>query len=81
MKLKQLDILEVSETRWGNNGDFWIDDFRMIYSGDNQGKNKIGILSNKERGQKVENTYHVNGRLLLMKIKTSPVSTIVISIK
>lgn len=44
MKLNQLDILGVCETRWGDNGDFWSDDFRMIHSGDKQGKNGVEIL-------------------------------------
>ncbi|XP_050527983.1 craniofacial development protein 2-like [Daktulosphaira vitifoliae] len=39
MTLKQLDILGVCETRWGDNGDFWRD---------KQGKNGVGILLNKE---------------------------------
>ncbi|XP_008184879.1 craniofacial development protein 2-like [Acyrthosiphon pisum] len=78
MKLNQLDILGVCETRWGDNGDFWSDDFRMIHSGDNQGKNGVGILLNKEWGLQVENTYHVNDRILFIKLKTSTVNMIVI---
>jgi len=51
MELKQLDILGVCETRWGDNGDFRSNDFRMIHSRDKQGKNRVGILLNKEWGQ------------------------------
>lgn len=80
MKLNQLDILGVCETRWGDNGDFWSDDFRMIHSGDKQGKNGVGILLNKEWGLQVENTYHVNDRILLIQLKTSTVNMIVIQV-
>ncbi|XP_050424191.1 craniofacial development protein 2-like [Adelges cooleyi] len=80
MKLKQLDILGVCKTRWGDNGDFWSDDFRMINSGDKQGKNGVGILLNKEWGLQVENTYRVNDTILLIKLKTSTVNMIVIQV-
>lgn len=61
MKLKQLDILGVCETRWRDN-------LRMIHSGDKQEKNRIGIILNKEWGL-VENIYHVNDRILLISNK------------
>lgn len=32
MEFKKLDILEVRESRWGDNGDFWSDDFITIQS-------------------------------------------------
>jgi len=55
MELNQLDILGVCETRWGDNGNFWSDDFRMIHSGDKQRKKRswntikqrMGIASRK----------------------------------
>lgn len=64
----------------GDNGDFWSDDLRMIHSGDKQGKNKVGILLNKEWWLQVGNTYHVNDRILLIKLKTSTVNMIVIQV-
>jgi len=80
MKLNQLDILGVCETRWNDNGDFWSDDFRMTHRGDKQGKNGVGILLNKEWGLQVKNTYHVNDRILLIKLKISTVNMIVIQV-
>jgi hypothetical protein len=34
MKRLDTNILEVSEVRWSGNGDFWSNDLRVIYSGD-----------------------------------------------
>jgi hypothetical protein len=53
MKLNQLEIFGVCETRWGDNGDFWSDDFRKIHSGDKQGKNGVEILLYKKWGLQV----------------------------
>jgi len=50
----------------------------MIHSGDKQGKNEVGILLSKKWGLQVENTYHVNDRILLIQLKTSAVNMIVI---
>lgn len=52
----------------------------MIYSGNKQGKNGVEILLNKEWGLQVENTYHVNDRILRIKLKTSTINMIVIQI-
>ncbi|CAI6357419.1 unnamed protein product [Macrosiphum euphorbiae] len=68
------------ETGWGDNGDFWSYDFRMILSGDKQEKNGVGILLNKVWELQVENTYHVNDRISLIKLKTSTVNMIVIQV-
>jgi len=52
----------------------------MILSGDKQEKNGVGILLNKVWGLQVENTYHVNDRISLIKLKTSTVNMIVIQV-
>jgi len=58
MKLKQLNILGVCNTKWGDSGYFWSDGFWMIHSGNKWGKNGVGILLNKEWGLQVEEIYH-----------------------
>jgi exonuclease III len=52
----------------------------MIHSGDKQGKNGVGILLNKEWGLQVENTNHVNDKILLIQLRTSTVSMIIIQV-
>jgi exonuclease III len=63
MREKQLDVLGVRETRWGNNDDFRSDNFRIIYSGGKQGDNGVALLLNKNSETCVENSYHVNDRI------------------
>lgn len=77
MKLKQIDILGMCETRWDDGGNFWSDGFRMIHSRDKQGKNGVEILLNKEWKLQIENTYHENDKMSLIKFKTTTVNMIV----
>lgn len=76
MEINHLDILGICESRWGDNTDFWSDNFRFINSGKKQGTNGVAILMNKKWGTCVENTYHVNDRILVIKIKAVPVNMI-----
>ncbi|XP_025414509.1 craniofacial development protein 2-like [Sipha flava] len=64
----------------GDNDDFWSDDFRIIHNGGKQGKNEVSLLSNKNYGTRVENSYHVNNRILIVRIKTAPVNSTIIQV-
>uniref|UniRef100_A0A2S2PFK6 Craniofacial development protein 2 n=1 Tax=Schizaphis graminum TaxID=13262 RepID=A0A2S2PFK6_SCHGA len=80
MREKELDVLGVCETRWGDNDDFWIDDFRIIHSRGKQGKNGVALLLNKNYGTCIENTYHINDRILMVRIKTASVNSTIIQV-
>jgi len=68
MKRLNIDILGVSETRWAENGDFWSDDYRVIYSGgERTGSTGVGVIINKKWGQQVINKIAYNGRLIMVK--------------
>lgn len=50
MNRLQIEILGVSETRWMNSGNFESDDYKIYYSGVDNGKHRSGvaiIVSNK----------------------------------
>lgn len=80
MREKQLDVLGVCETKWGDNDDFWSDDFRIIHSGGKQGKNGVALLLNKSYEICVENSYHINDRILIIRIKSAPVNSTIIQV-
>lgn len=39
-----INILDINETRWPNNGDFFIDDFKIIYIGSIKHEKELGLL-------------------------------------
>jgi hypothetical protein len=53
-----------------NEGDFWSDNYRIIYSEDKKSNTGVGIVLTKERGQRVKNYLIYNARIILVKLKT-----------
>ena len=43
-------ILGMSEIKWKDKGDFWSDNYRVIYSGDKNSNTGVGIILTKEWG-------------------------------
>jgi len=54
MKQLNIDILGMSEIKWKDKGDFWRDNYRVIYSEDKNSNTGVGIILTKERGQRVK---------------------------
>ncbi|KAL4083941.1 hypothetical protein QTP88_029258 [Uroleucon formosanum] len=76
-----IDILGVSETRWAGNGDFWSDDYRVIYSGgERTGRAGVGVIINKKWGQQVINKIAYNDRLIMVKVKAEPSDIVIIQV-
>lgn len=66
-------MLGICETRWGGNGDYIKDDFRVIHSeNDKSGRNGVAIIVQGKRKNNIMNTYHLNNRLLMVKIHAQP---------
>lgn len=75
-----LDILGLCEIRWEGSGDYWSDEYRIIYTGEKQGSNGTAIVLNKKWGNLVENTIHHSDRITAIKIKSKPVDTFIIQV-
>ena len=69
MKPLNIDVLGMSEIKWKDNGDFWSDNYRVIYSGDKNSNTGVGIILTKEWGQWVKNYLLCNDRTTLVKLK------------
>uniref|UniRef100_A0A8D9A6I6 Craniofacial development protein 2 n=1 Tax=Cacopsylla melanoneura TaxID=428564 RepID=A0A8D9A6I6_9HEMI len=83
MKRMKVDVLGISEMRWPNNGDLWTGNYRLIHSGcldDKPGIGGVGVLLTKELGQRVKGYVHRKGRILLVKLDTKPVDTVIIQV-
>lgn len=78
MERLNIDILGICETRWGGSGDYWDDDFRIIYTGGKQGANGTAIVLNKKWGNLVDNTIHHSDRITAVKIRSHPVDTLIV---
>lgn len=69
----KIDILRVIEVRWPNNGDFWSNEFRIIYlEGDISGRAGIGFILNKKWGYQVIKKVTYSDRLALITLKAKP---------
>lgn len=73
MKRLKIDILRISEMRWNLIviGDLISGDYRVIYSGGDNGRNRVGIILNKNWAQCVSS--HIaydNDILILIKLKS-----------
>uniref|UniRef100_A0A8D8U352 Craniofacial development protein 2 n=1 Tax=Cacopsylla melanoneura TaxID=428564 RepID=A0A8D8U352_9HEMI len=77
----QMNILGICETRWAGNGDYIKDDLRIIHSGNDKGGQKgVAIVLRGRWKENVLNTYHVNDRILMIKIEAEPTNLYVIQV-
>lgn len=80
MKCHNIDILGMSEIKWPGQGDFWSDEFRVIFSGDDNKIAGVGIIMNKDMGKRVNTIIQYNHRIIAIKIDTKPVNTFIIHV-
>lgn len=73
MKRLRIDIPSISEMRWPNSGDFWSGEYRIIYSGMEQGRTGtrgVGLVLNKTLSQKVKGYVQHSDKIILAEIDT-----------
>lgn len=84
MRRMKLDILGISEIKWSGTGDFWSDDYRVIYSGTEEGERTgqkgVAIIHEKALGLRVLGYVQHSERIILVKINTKPNNTVIIQI-
>ena len=80
MKLHELSILGLSETRWKGNGDYMENGYRVIYAGGSKKQNGVAVILDKHQADKVIKISQVNDRLIMVKLSSTPVDIIVIQV-
>ncbi|KAI5755057.1 hypothetical protein M8J77_013699 [Diaphorina citri] len=81
MKKAELDILGVCETRWAGKGDFVSEDFRVIHSGNEKsGRSGVAVILRGKWKNNVLNTYHLNDRIIMIKLHAQPTDIYIIQI-
>ena len=70
MRARRLDILGMEETRLRRNGDRTIhEDYRLMFSGTEEGKHGVGFVLNETIGQSVEKVAFANERIIGMDLR------------
>lgn len=76
MKIIKLDILGVIEMRWPNSGTVDIEDYKIYYSGTQNGlhENGIGIIVHKNIAKSMSNFIPISERIIITQINVLPVN-------
>ena len=67
-----VNILGLNETRWLNNGEFVIDEYRLIYAGGEKHERGVGLLLDPDISKSVLGHWCVSDRVLLVKLQGHP---------
>ena len=62
-----IDIMEITETRWTDTGKIVKDDYTMIYSGDEDHKNGAGIISRNKVAKSLIGYWPISHRIVMVK--------------
>jgi len=47
-----IDVLDLSEIKWPDQGDIWSEDYRIVFAGDDNKISGVGIIVSKDVGKK-----------------------------
>ena len=72
MKNMNVDIMEISEVRWNDAGQFVKDNFIMVYSGNDSHTNGVGGIMKKEIYKSMIGWWPINDRIMMIKISAQP---------
>ena len=67
-----INILGINEMRWPSNGDFMIENFKMIYAGGDKHEKGVGLLLDSNMAKCMLGYWNVNERVLLVKLQGHP---------
>jgi len=79
MRLK-INILGINETRWSGNGEFMIDDCKMVYAGGNKHEKGVGLLMDAITSKCMLGYWTVSERVLLVKLQGQPFNISIITV-
>uniref|UniRef100_A0A8D8RFD8 Craniofacial development protein 2 n=1 Tax=Cacopsylla melanoneura TaxID=428564 RepID=A0A8D8RFD8_9HEMI len=68
MERLNMDIVGISEIKLRDQRDYWQNNHRIIYSGDEKGVAGVGIVLNKEWGKRVKSIVLLNSRIIMIKL-------------
>ena len=72
MKLMNIDIHGLCETRWPGNGGFCSNDLFMVYSGDDHHANGVGVIMKPSIAKSAIGCWTLSERVMVVKLKETP---------
>ena len=75
-----IDVLGISEMKWPEEGDFWSGSYTIIHTGSLNGNAGVGIMLRKNVGMRVKSFLQYNERIVMVKLETKPVDTVVVQV-
>ena len=80
MERNRLDVVGVSEMRWRGVGDFWSEDYRVIYAGGEENSRGVGIVLRKELAKRITKIIQKSDRLMLVRIQNEPRDIVIVQV-
>ncbi|CAF1140811.1 unnamed protein product [Didymodactylos carnosus] len=81
MAKNNLNVLGLAEVRWKEQGDFWLEKYRIIHCGNAKGgANGVAIILDEKTGKRVNKVVQHSDRLILVKIEAKPVDIVIVQV-
>ncbi|CAF4403007.1 unnamed protein product [Didymodactylos carnosus] len=81
MAKNNLNVLRLAEATWKEQGDFWLEKYRIIHCGNAKGGlNGLAIILDEKTGQRVKKVVQHSDRLILVKIEAQPVDIVIVQV-
>jgi len=72
--------LGLCEVRWKDIGDFYSDDVRVIYSGEDQSQRGVALLLDEETAKCVKKIEYHGDRILVVTLHSTPSDIVLIQV-
>ncbi|CAF1175198.1 unnamed protein product [Didymodactylos carnosus] len=81
MAKNNLNVLGLAEVRWKEQGDFWLEKYRIIHCVNAKaGANGVIIILDEKTGKRVKKVVQHSDRLILVKIEAEPVDIVIVQV-
>lgn len=80
MEWHKINVLRTSEIKWIGLGDYWSENYRIIFNGDENKIAEVELIVCNDFGHKIKNIIHFNERIIAIKIKTKQTDTFIIKV-
>lgn len=80
MEWHKINVLRTSEIKWIGLGDYWSENYRIIFNGDENKIAEVELIVCNDFGHKIKNIIHFNERIIAIKIETKQTDTFIIKV-
>lgn len=80
MERNKVNVMGLSEVRWQGNGDFYSDEYRVIYAGGSESQKGVAVILDGEAAKRVTEVDQRSDRMMLVKLQSEPVDIAIIQV-